>query len=311
VKAIGIDLGGTKIQGVVLHGKDVHAQARLVTPTGGPDAVVAAIAECVHSLGGLKGIDAIGVGVPGAVDRRAGVVRRAPNLAGFGEPVPLGARLADALDAKRVHLVNDVRAATAAEHRLGAAVGIDDVLTVFVGTGVGGGLVVDGRLVDGNTGAAGEIGHLVVHDGGRTCGCGRLGHLEAYAGRASIEREARRRHAAGEPTKLVELAGEERMKSSVLAKALEAGDPMTIELLDEAVAALGAGIASAVALLDVALVAVGGGVADKLGPSFVARIDDAVRTRLFLASSPVRVVPAALGDLGGATGAALLAASRD
>jgi len=309
VTSIGVDLGGTKVQAVVLHGSEVKHDARLVTPAGGPDAVVGAIVECIGALGdgALERADAIGIGVPGAVDRAAGVVRRAPNLTGFGEDVPLAAMVTAALGVKHVTLDNDVDAATVAEHRLGAAKGTDDVLAVFVGTGVGGGLLLGGTIVHGATGAAGEIGHTVVQDGGRACGCGKLGHVESYAGRASIEREARRRHDAGEPTALVELAGDGRMRSSVIAKAMAAGDAMTVELLDEAVRALGAGIASAVALLDLPLVVVGGGVADKLGPAFVGRIEEAVRSRLFLASSPVRVVPAALGDLGGAIGAALVA----
>jgi predicted NBD/HSP70 family sugar kinase len=307
IRVVGVDLGGTKVQGVVLHGTEVKQDERVETPPGGPDAIVRAIVELVDSLGGTKHADAIGIGVPGAVDHHAGVVRRAPNLPDFGEDVPLASLVADALKVERVVLSNDVGAATVAEHHLGAAKGSDDVLTVFVGTGVGGGLVLGGHAVHGATGAAGEIGHTVVVDGGRPCGCGKSGHVESYAGRACIEREARRRHAAGEPTTLVELAGDGRMKSGVLAKALAEGDAMTIELLDEAVRALGAGIASAVALLDLSLVVVGGGVADKLGPAFVARIEEAVRSRLFLATSPVRVVAAALGDLSGAIGAALVA----
>jgi glucokinase len=310
VTTIGIDLGGTKIQGVRLDGKDVAAEARVETPSTGPAAVVVAVAECVGELLGSTKVDRlrIGVGAPGAVDSGAGVVRRAPNLGGFDEPVALAELVARATGAQRVRLDNDVNVATLAEHRLGAARGVDDVLAVFAGTGVGGGLVLGGKLRHGATGAAGELGHMVVHEGGRRCGCGLAGHVEAYAGRASIEREARRRHAAGEATALVELAGDGRMKSGVLAKALEAGDAMAAELLDEAVHALGAGIASAVTLLDLALVVLGGGVADKLGPAFVGRVEEAVRSRLFLPTSPVRVVPASLGDLGGAIGAALLAA---
>lgn len=300
----GIDLGGTKILGVVLDGDKVKHKAKVATPPGGPDAVVAAIAECIGELGS-RHIDAIGVGVPGAVDRDAGEVRRAPNLAGFGERVPLAAMLRDALGVERVGLENDVTAATRAEHRQGAAEGVDDVLTVFVGTGVGGGLVLRGHLHAGATGAAGEFGHMVVVEGGRVCGCGGFGHVESYAGRGSIEREARRRFDAGEPTRLVELAGEGRMKSGVLAEALDDGDAMANELMDEAVRALGAGIASVVNLLDLPLVVVGGGVAEKLGAAFVGRVEEATRARLFLATSPVRVVPAALGDLGGAVGAAL------
>jgi glucokinase len=306
--AIGIDLGGTKIQGVRLHGHQVERDARASTPGTGVDGVVAAIAEVVDELGGLTKSGTIGIGVPGAVDAEAGEVRRAPNLVGFDERVPLAKLVAEATGADRVVLDNDVNVATLAEHRLGAAKGAGDVLGVFVGTGVGGAMLIGGDLHRGVTGAAGEIGHMVVEvELGRRCGCGLAGHVEAYAGRASIEREARRRHAEGDRTRLVELAGDGRMRSGILAQALEEGDTVAVELLDEAVRALGAAIASMVTVLDLPLVVVGGGVADKLGAVFVGRIEEAVRSRLFLPSSPVRVVPAELGDLGGAMGAALLA----
>lgn len=305
--AIGIDLGGTKIQGVRLASGEVKDDAKLETPPAGPEAVADAIASCVEKLGGVKHVDAIGIGIPGVVDVAGGVVRRAPNLAGFEREVHFGTLVSRALGVERVVLENDVNAGIVAEHRLGAGKDADDVLGVFVGTGVGGGLVLGGRLHRGVTGAAGEIGHMVIREGGRQCGCGLDGHVEAYAGRAAIEREARRRHAAGDATALVELAGDGRMKSSVLAKALDAGDRVAAELLDEAVEALGAGIASVVNVLDLGLVVVGGGVADKLGAGFVGRVEEAVRSRLFVPSSPVRVVPATLGDLAGAIGAALVA----
>lgn len=121
-----------------------------------------------------------------------------------------------------------------------------------------------------------------------------------------MEAEARRRSGAGTPTLLVKLAGDKRMKSSVFAKALDAGDPVVVELLDEAVAALGTAIASAATLVDLDRVVVGGGLAEKLGPRFVGRIEQAVRSRLFVRNSVLRVVPAELGDLAGALGAARL-----
>ncbi|MBW8825128.1 MAG: ROK family protein [Acidobacteria bacterium] len=305
---IGIDVGGTKVQAVVLDGTEVRADARVETPEhGGPDAVVAAIADCVEQLGGVKHIDGVGLGAPGVVDRHTGEVLRAPNLPGFDAPVPLGAMVADAVGVKRVAVANDVSVGTLAEHELGAGRGCDDLLGVFVGTGVGGGLVLRGKPYHGSTGAAGEIGHVAIRDGGRACGCGGVGHLEAYAGRASLEREARRRHADGEPTLLVELAGDGRMKSSVWRKAVEAGDTMALSLIDDAVAALGEALASATNLLDLSMVVLGGGLADKLGPGFAGRVEEATRHLLFVPGSPLRVVPAALGDLGGAMGAALIA----
>jgi glucokinase len=306
---IGVDLGGTKLQGAVVDVRggdvDVLRGGRRPTPPGEPAAVVQTITELVHELGGLDDVVAVGVGAPGAVDHRTGTVLQAPNL-GWSDPVPLGEMLADALGATVV-VDNDVNAGTVAEHHQGSGRGLRDLLVVFWGTGVGGGLVLDGRLRRGPAGYAGEIGHTVVRDGGRPCGCGHRGHVESYAGRAGLEREARLRHAQGEPTALVELAGSGRMRSRIFARALDMGDAVAIALLDEAVAALGAGIASAVTLLDLDAVVLGGGLGDRLGAAMVGRVEESVRSRLFASSSALRVRPASLGDLSGALGAAIVA----
>lgn len=306
--AIGIDLGGTKIYGVVIDGDDVKTEAKTKTPVlGGPVAVVDAIAELVEELGGVKDIETVGVGAPGFVERDTGVLQKAPNLPGWMEPFALGPALSEALGGTTVHLDNDVNVGTLAEVRMGAARGLHDVLGVFVGTGVGAGVFIDGALRRGPRGLAGELGHIVVRSGGRLCGCGGRGHLEAYAGRAAMERRARSFDAKGRDTMLVELAKTKRMTSSVFAKALAAGDPVAGELIDEAVSALGIAISAAVTLLDVEVVVVGGGLADRLGASFVGRIEQAVRSELFGGGSPLRVVLAELGDAGGAVGAAIAA----
>jgi glucokinase len=141
--------------------------------------------------------------------------------------------------------------------------------------------------------------------GGRRCGCGIEGHVEAYAGRVGMEREARRRHAAGEQTALVDIAGEQRMKSSVFEKALAQGDAVAEELLGEAVAATAVAISNAVMFMDVNVVVLGGGVAERLGDELAARIEAASNERL-VAHDAVRVVPASLGDNAGVVGAAAL-----
>lgn len=299
---IGVDLGGTKILAAVVQDGRVVERAKRPTPTGGPEAVVACVAELVAGLGGAT---RLGLGTPGQVSQPAGIVIGSPNLVGWDEPVPLADLLRSATGA-RVSIENDVNLATEAELFAGAARGASDVLCVFMGTGVGGGLVLDGRLRRGTNGLTGEIGHAAYRRDGRRCACGLIGHVEAYAGRAAMEAEARRCHAQGEATALVDLAGDERMKSSVFAKALATGDRVATRLLDEAVEAVAAGIAAAVMVLDLEMVVVGGGVADKLGPALVARIDDAVRARLF-PGSRLRVVPGALGDDAGVIGAAHLA----
>jgi glucokinase len=312
----GVDLGGTKVQGVIVGGDGARlGEARGRTPVeGGPAAVVAEIAGVVKaaakdarvSVGKLAGV---GIGSPGRIDAATGDLYGAANLPGFGDPVPLGRMVSDALRVKRVVVDNDVVVATLAEHRLGAGRGFDDLLTVFAGSGVGGALVLDGELRSGAHGAAGEIGHMVVVEGGELCPCGRRGCMEAYAGRNALERKARAAAAAGRPTALLAIQQRmrrPRMSSGVWKAALDAGDPLAHELIDRAVEALGAAIASAVNLVDVEAVLIGGGLGDKLGEPFVRRIETAMIPHLFLPPSQLVVRLGALGDYAGAVGAALL-----
>jgi glucokinase len=309
---IGVDVGGTKILAAVVHdGKPRHT-TKVATPPGGSDALVAAIVEAVVGLHRDHDVDVerVGIGAPGPVDPEHGVLRDAPNLAGGGEPVPLASLVTEGLGARgidgvQVRVDNDVNVAVRGEWRHGAGKGHDDLLAVWWGTGIGGGLVLDGEVRSGPSGAAGEIGHTNYQPDGLVCGCGRPGHVEAYAGRAGLEAEARRRHAAGESSVLVELAGEERMRSKFWSKALEADDAVASELLERAVQALGVGIASAVTLLDVDLVVLGGGLGSRLGAPWAAKIEAVVLARAF--SHPaVRVVASALGDDAGIVGAAEL-----
>jgi glucokinase len=307
VSWVGIDLGGTKIYAVVFDGTDVLAEGKAKTPRqGGPLAVVDAMAAVVRGLGPVDDLAGVGVGAPGVIDE--GTVQQAPNLSGWMEPFDVAGALSSALDGLPVAVDNDVNVGTLAEHRLGAGKGADNLLGVFAGTGIGAGVILDGELRRGPTGAAGEIGHMIVRRGGRLCGCGGRGHLEAYAGRAAMERRARELERKGRDTALVELAPARRMTSGVFDKALASGDGVATELIDDAVGALGVAIASAVSLLDIALVVVGGGLADRLGPAFVKRVEEACLADVFPRNPELRVIPAALGDRGGSMGAALMAA---
>jgi glucokinase len=210
-----------------------------------------------------------------------------------------------------VFVGNDVQVATDAEFHLGAGKPYDSLLGVFWGTGVGGGLVLDRKPWLGR-GGAGEIGHMVVKIDGARCTCGRRGCMEAYAGRASMEARARRRVEKGRRTDLFKLMkehGRSRLTSSVWAHALERGDKVATEIIDEAIAALGAGIASAINLLDVGAVIVGGGLGVRFGEPYAERIAAAMQPHLFHDENPPDVRVASLGDLGGAIGAALLARS--
>jgi glucokinase len=311
----GVDLGGTKVQSVVVRSGEVVGRARTSTPHEGVSAVVATIAETVRAALGDAGSDpavltGVGIGSPGDVDGDAGTVRHSPNVPGFASPVALGPLVSGALAGTPVRLDNDVRTAVRGEHRRGAGRPYRDLLGVFVGTGVGGGLVLDGDVHAGR-GGAGEIGHTVVKDGGRMCSDGRPGHLEAYAGRGRIEAEAHHRVKKGDRTILFELMqkkGRTRVTSGVIARALEHGDRVAAELIADAVWALGIALSNAQNLLDLEAIIIGGGLGDRLGASFVKRITDAMRPRLFVPERAPAMLLSELGDLAGAVGAAELAA---
>jgi glucokinase len=314
----GVDLGGTKIQTAVIGARGkVFGEARYETPReGGPEAVTAAIADAVREAAAAAGVEAsalaaAGVGSPGDVDERTGTVAQARNLPDWENAFPLGPKLSEALGTP-VAVGNDVQVGTQAEYELGAGKPFKSLLGVFWGTGVGGGLILDGRPWLGR-GAAGEIGHAVVKIGGRRCGCGRHGCLEAYAGRASMEQKARGLVKDGEHTVLFEIMKKRnrpRLTSGVWQRALRQDDKLAKHLIGQAVEALGAGISSAVNVLDVEAVIIGGGLGTRLGEPYVERIREAMMPHLFVDDRPPAVVLAALGDLGGAIGAALLGKSR-
>jgi glucokinase len=314
----GIDLGGTKIQAVVVdEAHEVLGSARHPTPTtGGPAdvalAMIGAVREALDQAGvGPGELTAIGVGSPGAVDDQAGTVTSARNLPDWEGTYPLGEKLGTALDAP-VALSNDVNVATQAEFELGAGKPFKSILGVFWGTGVGGGIILDGEMWDGR-GAAGEIGHMVVKSDGRRCPCGRIGCMEAYAGRGAMEVRAREKVEDGEKTVLFEIMeerGKPRLSSGIWARALERDDKLAHHLVDRAVDAIGVAVASLLNLLDVDAVIIGGGLGLRLGDPYVERIRAAMMPHLFADHRPPPVLLASLGDLGGAIGATLLAAGK-
>ena len=312
----GIDLGGTKIQAVVLDAEQqILGQARHATPTlGGPRSILDEIALTLHEAAAAAGVEthalaSVGMGSPGAVDGLAGTIERAGNLSGFDVAVPAASELAERLGT-RVWIGNDVGVALDAEAQLGAGRGLASFVGLFWGTGIGGGVILNGRRCL-DRGAAGEIGHMVVRRNGAQCPCGRRGCLEAYAGRRAMELRARELHEErGRKTKLfrlMEKKGLTRLTSGVWAKALERNDELAHELVERAVAALGAGLASAVNLLDVEGVVIGGGLGSRLGEPWALRIAEAMQPHLFVPERPPLVRVAALGDLAGAVGAGLLA----
>jgi len=311
----GLDLGGTKIQAVLLDEQgNVLSQARRVTPQkGGPPAIIEELFGTLQEAARMLKLEpselaGVGVGAPGAVDPAAGVLLHAGNLPGWEGPHPV----AEVLSKKAkvpVFLGNDVQVAVAAEARLGAGRSYRSLLGVWWGTGVGGGIYLDGRRWTGR-GAAGEIGHVVVRRGGARCSCGRRGCMEAYAGRAAMEQRARKAVERGEKTKLFELMethGKDRLTSGIWLRALKQEDGLAQRLIARALRMLGAGIASAVNLLDVEAVIIGGGLGTRLGQPYVERLSEAMHPHLFVPQRPPDVRLSGLGELSGAIGAALLA----
>jgi glucokinase len=308
----GVDLGGTKIQAVVVRrGARVLGAARRDTPTGGgPEAVADQIAKAVRDAAATADVaphelTGVGIGAPGSIDAATGAVLQVANVEGLKEPFALAPTVAASLGIPAT-LGNDVNVAVEAERRFGAGRRLQSFIGVFWGTGVGGGLVVDGRPLSGR-GSAGEIGHMCAKPGGRRCHCGLRGCVEAYAGRGALEERAHKESRKRETVlfDLMRKRGRDRLTSGVWLRALEAGDDVARDLLEEAVEALGVGIGSAVSLLDVEAVVLGGGLGERLGPRWLSRIEEAAREHTFFREAPEYLL-AELGDLGGAIGASML-----
>jgi glucokinase len=299
---LGVDLGGTKIL-AGLFADDVKPLARAKEPTPfdeGPEEVVESVCRAVERVILESNVDrnqirGLGFSVPGQVDYRTGFVTYAPNL--DWRNVDLPALLPSDWPWKTV-LENDVRAGTFGEWKHGAAQGAQHVLGVFAGTGVGGGLILDGKLYHGFNLNAGEIGHLVVH---WRRGTG----LEDIAGRRNIMKrgadllaDAPKR--VRKEWKNIDLA---TVKSSLLAEFYSKDDPIAVQLIDDAARAIAAGIGSCLNLLSPEVVVLGGGLAGALGESFSERVWE-LATRH---AKGVKFVPAALGDDAGIVGAAAYA----
>ncbi len=315
--SIGIDLGGTKILAGVIdaHGKVVGKGKKATGAKKGVDSVLERIhiamdeALAVSGLG-KKHISAIGIGVPGIFDASTGVVKEITNIPGFRN-IDLAKSLRQFVDVPVV-MSNDVRVAAVGEHRIGAGRGIQNLIAVFVGTGIGGGIILNGQVYAGSRGSAGEIGHMVVMAHGPfAVGGGVRGGIEALASRSAIERELRAALAQGRESALPALMAEKdgELKSSVLARAVEMNDALTIEVLRRAAYYLGLHGASLVNAFDPQMLIYGGGVFEGLGDWMLSQVRATVlqfaiaKHRL----EEVQVVQAHLGEEAGIVGAGLLA----
>jgi len=309
--SIGVDLGGTKVRTAIVdsEGHIVDSDRSLISGHRDPFSITRHISEWVVERLATKADKALclGVGVAGQIDHARGIVRYAPNL--DWKDVPLGAQLQKATGLPTV-VVNDVRAATYGEWIHGSARNANNAICLFVGTGIGGGIIADGHLIEGCSNSAGELGHLTLVSGGRQCSCPNRGCLEAYASGWAIAQRAREAASADlvSAQSLIRLAGTiDKIDARVLAEALRSGDTFASNVIDETSQYLAAGITGIVNAFNPCMLILGGGIINGF-PEFISRIEAHVHKHsLFAAVAPLKIVTAALGDAAGVVGAATFA----
>jgi len=316
---IGMDMGGTKILAGVIsaESKILGTAKRSTKPEVGSEKVVDRMIktarEVVEEVGlELGEVAALCTGAPGPLDPDQGIVWNAPNLG--WDNVPLGKLLSEGLGIP-AFIANDVDLGALGEHALGAGMGTQDMVGVFVGTGIGGGLILSGALRQGWRKAAAEVGHMTILAEGPVCGCGSRGCLEALASRTAIERDIWAGVKAGRESivpQLMESDDRERLTSGVIADAYRQGDALVTEVIGRAQFYLGVGIAAVVNLVDPEMIVVGGGVVEALGESYLAPVRT-VAYQYFMnkrGAKDVKIVPARLGDNAGLLGAAVYARQK-
>lgn len=322
--ALGIDLGGTKVLAGLIDIETGNIVSTAVQPTRaehGPDNVLLrllAVAEDAieRSRLPISSVTAVGVGAAGQIDTARGIIMRAPNLPDSLTRIPLTEEIETRLHLP-ARLVNDVEAAAAGEATFGAGKGHADFVVIFVGTGIGGGVYQGGRPYRGATNTAGELGHMVVDAGGRPCGCGGNGHLEAYASRTAIVRRVLGSLRLGRASMLAEQEPDpdpsdpahSRIGHLELRQAVLAKDPLTLEVVDEAARYMAAGIASIINFYNPPRIILGGGVVGELDPFFPTARTLALEQALSVPTGEVEIVPAEMGEYPGIVGAAVLAAA--
>lgn len=309
---IGIDVGGTnvKIALVDSDGKIGYSNTIPTRAEMGYEYTINNMKQAIRDLMtetklSAKDIEGIGFGLPGQVDFKSGIVRLITNIPGWVE-IPLVKMIEDEFHIP-TRIDNDVRCAALGELNFGAGKGCENLICITVGTGIGSGLIINGKLVRGASNAAGEIGHikLQMHDG-PICGCGDTGCLEAFASGPSIVAMAEEYIMGGKSTKYREMANGGTITPFIVAEAAKAGDPVARRIFTRMGEYIGIGMASVVNLLNPERIIVGGGVADA-GDILLTPLKETIKKRAMkIAGETVQVVPAQLGNTAGVIGASLL-----
>lgn len=308
MRTVGLDLGGTKTLGALVDAEgSVLAEQRVVTPDDG-DALIEMLADVTYALSGGEDPAAVGVGAAGMI-AHDGSVTFGPNVVAFRQGFPLRTRLERRLGLP-VAVDNDANAAAWGEVAHGAAAGRRDALVVTLGTGIGGGIVADGRPYRGAHGYAAEIGHFQVVADGPDCACGVPGHWEAMASGTALGRLAREAVERGSGAGMLALAGDDQLAltGEHLGQAALAGDEEALAVLAEFAHWVAVGLAALTNILDPAVIVIGGGLVD-LGETLLSPVRESFWRQVEAADlrAPVEIVPATLGERAGAIGAAALA----
>ena len=307
---IGVDVGGTKIAGAVVDADGAIVARRLVpTESDEPNSIVAALVKVARELkAAAPAAAAVGVGAAGLVDTKRGVILGAPNLA--YRNVPVRDTLADRLGLPAV-VDNDANVAALAEAVHGAGRGAGDQIMVTVGTGIGGGIVIGGHIYRGHYGVGAELGHIVIDPDGPVCGCGNRGCWEAVASGTALGRIARQRVEGGAGADLLASVGGDldAITGELVGEAAVAGSAFAKDVVAEIGRLLGIGLASIVNIFDPEVIVIGGGAAAGTGELMLGPARESMRAHVLGVSwrTPVRIVPAALGNDAGVVGAATLA----
>lgn len=307
--AIGIDLGGTNVKaGAVTDGGKILFKTSIPTGAGnGYKFVVKQIISAAEIVIGKAGKpDGIGVGAPGVVDFKTGTVKSPPNLPGW-KSVNLK-KIIEKEFGLPAAVENDANAAAIGEYIYGAGKKRESFIMVTLGTGVGGGIFFNGKLFRGETGGAGEIGHVTINYKGRKCNCGSYGCIETYVGNSKITESAKRLLKAKKDSVLFDLAGDDlsELSPKTIYEAAKTGDEFSIEVIANVGEMLGAALASAANLLDIATIIVGGGVSG-FGKFLFEPLRSSVKRRVVSPLRPrIKVIRSKLGNDAGLKGAASL-----
>jgi glucokinase len=312
-QAIAVDLGGTNLRAAVLSadGKLTHRVSAPTEAAQGANAVVDRIGALVNRIADearLERAVPVGAAAPGPLNPQTGIVHFTPNLPGWRD-FPLRDRLVE-LTGRSVVIDNDANCAALGEARYGAARDADHMIYLGIGTGMGGGVVVDGQLVEGALGLGGELGHVTVAMDGPRCTCGSIGCLEAFAAGWAIAYEAGLVAQTSDGAAIREAAGDGRITATDVAAAAEAGDPAAKAILDRAGTALGAAIGAFINIFNPDMIVIGGGLIS-LGDHLLAPARQAIPRHSFRAQREhAKLVLASLGDDSGLYGAGAIALDR-